>query len=298
MRGLFQFWRTKVSEEIQQEVDVSQQDLAMEAAFAEARGDEPPAEEPKAAGEPAPAESEQQPDAQVDEQQPAEEAQPPVLIAGLTEDQLKAALLKVGQVDELNGQLRKAFGRMGELQGHIQQLQKSGSGGVKLSADKLKRLSSEFPEMAQMIAEDLSEALGSGGGPAFDPSQVDQLVSERLTAAEEKIQKEMEKRWLTRQHKDWQQVVASDDFNLWVQNVLTEEEAEQFVNSWDAEYVSEKLSEFKRWNQQSIDAKRSKEEKQKRLESAVTPSGTRSEPNATMTEDEAMDAAYRASRRI
>lgn len=287
-----------MSEEIQQEqtqeqqIDVAQEEAAMEASFAESRGEEPPVT----------VEAEQSPETGEQQTEPVKaEAKQEVLIAGLTEDQLKAALLKAGQVDELNTQLRKAFGRMGELQGHIQQLrQSSGSGGVKLSADKLKRLSSEFPEMAQMIAEDLSEALqGSGGGAAFDPAQMDQFVTERLTASETKIHQEMEKRWLTRQHKDWQTVVNSDDFGLWVQNVLPKEEAAALGNSWDAEFISDKLSEFKSWRDQSAGtANRSKENKQKRLEAAVAPTGNRGEPNATMSEDDAMEQAFRAARRL
>lgn len=286
-----------MSEEIQQgevqeqQADVAQEDAAMEAAFAEARGDEPPAA----------VEAEQSPETGEQQPEPGEEAQPEespqVLIAGLTEDQLKAAILKAGQVDELNTQLRKAFGRMGELQGHIQQL-RQGGGGVKLTADKLKRLSSEFPEMAEMIAEDLSEALqGSGGGAAFDPAQMDQFVTERLTASETKIHQEMEKRWLTRQHKDWQTVVNSDDFGLWVQNVLPKEEAAALGNSWDAEFISDKLSEFKSWRDAGT-PNRSKENKQKRLEAAVAPTGNRGEPNATMSEDDAMEQAFRAARRL
>lgn len=268
----------------------------MQSAFAEARGEEPPA-----SVDPAPApEAAAGPEAEQEAQQadPVEQKQEETLLAGLNEEQIKNLFNKVGTVDELNGRIEKVFSKLGEFNRTIGELKQhaQSSSGVKLSADKLKRLSSEFPEMAQMIAEDLSEALQGAGGsqaPAFDPSQVDQLVSDRLSAVEKKINEEMEKRWLKRQHRDWESVVQSDDFNLWKDNVLPKDEADQLNGSWDADYISEKLTDFKSWRDK---AKQSKETKQKRLEAAIAPKGEAAGHGSAMDEEAAMAAAFKAVR--
>lgn len=215
---------------------------AFEAGFAQARGEEPPA--PKSETE------EKAEEQQPEEKAPEAKAEEPPLIAGLTETQLRDLLAKANRVDtieqETNTRLRQAFGKLGEINSLVQQLQQTRGNAV--SVKGLKRLSEEFPEMAKMLEEDLNEALtGAGAAPAFDQSKIDDLVSTRLTEVEDKVTKEMEKRWLSRQHKDWKEQVASADFNLWKDNVLPKEEAAVLDESWDADFVAEKLTEFKAW---------------------------------------------------
>lgn len=269
----------------QQQEEVVQDDSGFDAGFAEARGEELPTEQ----------EPEQQEQVEVAEEvaaEPEPEQQAATLIAGLTEEQVKELLLKAGQVDELSGQLRKAFGRLGEVNGEIQQLRQRG--GVKLSADKLKRLSAEYPELADALAEDLSGALEAGApsGPAFDVNGFSNAVEQRLSAQQQQMNQEIEKRLLTRAHRDWLDVVKSNDFQLWATQVLPKEESTKLAETWDADFISDKLTEFKEFRDKSAKTQQSK---QKRLEAAVAPRGG-APTQAIQSEEEAFAKAFKGVR--
>lgn len=274
---------------------VAAQEAAFEAGFASVRGDEPPTQEA------APAESDDKPAVQTEAQPKEATPEPAAVLAGMTEDQIKALLVKAGEVDGLKAEtetrVRQVFGKLGELNSLVQQLQKSRSEstGVKLDPSKLTRLNTEFPEMAQMLAADLAEALAASpaGQASVDPAQVDQLVSSRLSDLEEKLQHQMEMRWLSRTHKDWQSVVGSSDFRLWKDNVLAKDEAARLDESWDAEFIGGKLSEFKDWKEKST---RTATNKQKRLEAALTPQGAGASGPTAMTEEDAFLAGWKAVR--
>jgi hypothetical protein len=284
----------QVTEAQTQETE-AQQEAAFAAGFAEARGDEPPAEAPAAESK---TEAEE---TQTEAAQTEEPAKPQPVLAGLTEEEIKSLLAKAGEVDgikaETDQRVRQVFGKLGEINALVQQLQqsRSQSTGVKLAPEGLKRLHAEFPEMAQMLVEDLNEALAgtSQAAATVDPTAVDTLVTERLTTLEEKLSAEMEKRWLKRQHKDWEQVVASTDFKLWKDNVLPKAEAEQLATSWDADYIAEKLTDFKDWKAKAAAATQNK---QKRLEAAITPQGAGSTGQNSLNEDEAFLAGFKAVR--
>ena len=90
------------------------------------------------------------------------EPEPPKLIAGFTEDQVKELLQKAAEVDQLKARESKMFGTLGSLKQAIDavrnQPQAPQGGPVRISG-ALKRLSAEFPEMAALLSEDLNEAL-------------------------------------------------------------------------------------------------------------------------------------------
>ena len=267
-----------------QEVEVVVDDEAFAAGFSEARGDEPPAAEPA----PQPDQAEEQ------AKQPAVEAEPEPepqqnLIAGMSEEQLRSAILKANEVDQIKPLVEKAFGKYGELHRTVLAMQQQRP-NLNLDKSKFTRLSEEFPEIAEMLASDLSEALGDvGGQPAVDPEAVEKIVEQRLIAQ----QQANERRFLSRSHRDWEKVVTSDEFKLWQQNILPPEEAQVLATSWDADFISDKLDEFKSWRAKATAAK---ENKQKRLEQAVTPRGDTSGPPLAQTEDEAFLAAFKNAR--
>lgn len=265
-------------EVIQQE---QEDDAAFEQGFAEARGEESPTteshEEPVSQEE-----SQETEEAQEAQEEPQEEQ----LYAGLTESQLKAQLARVAELDEMKQQVRQAFGKIGELNAKLQQAQ---TAKATLSPGQLKRLASEFPEMAALLEEDLGSL--SVGGNQFDPSP---LVNELHATKQqfEEAKQEQEKKLLSIAHRDWQTVVASDDFTLWKQT-LPSEERQTLDTSWDALYIADKISEFKEWRGK---AQTSKQQKTKRLEAAVTPQGiTKAGPSA-INDDDAFLAGFKAVR--
>lgn len=257
-------------------------DADFAAGFAEARGDEPPAQEA--------VEPEQQEEL---EAQPAEEAaaveeddgvvtveEQPV-IAGVTEEQLTSMLAKI---PETSSEIRKVYGKIGELN---QRLQALDSKRLQLSPEKMTRLRADYPELAEALAADLSEMIVPSG-PQFD----DKAFDERVAAVEEKIKRETELKFLTRAHRDWQTVVASDEFAVWAQT-LPEEDQNALRQTWDSIYVSDKLDEFKAWKQNRQTATQTR---QKRLEQAVTPQGTPATAPPVITEDDEFLAGWKAVR--
>lgn len=261
------------------EVVEQDEDQALAAGFAEARGEEPPVIEPVVVEEAAPA-AETPP-----QEEPPEE--PQVVFAGLTEDQLRSVILKANEVDSLKEQIQKAFGKHGEVMREIGNLKARGS-GVKVNREKFARLNEEFPEVAEMLFEGLESGIEAAGGASqqVDVSQIEARVRDELVRANET-------RLLQFAHRDWNDVVKSDEFSLWRKNVLNAEDNKQLDESWDAIFIADKLSEFKAWRDKSA---KTQESKQKRLEAAVLPRGEATRPSTIQTEEEAMLAAFRAAR--
>ena len=228
----------EVQNQEQEEVSqtTEQDDAGLEAGFAEARGEEPPTQEPTA----------EQPSAEPEPEPAAPE--PEVVFAGLTEDQLKAALAKANEVDEMKVQLRQAFGKLGEFNSRIQQIQNAAAAGqpTKVTADQLKRLNANFPEFADDLAEDLSYLTLAGGVQQFDPTPMREELQQSFSAELDRIKKENETKLLSIRHRDWQTISKTDDFKLW-QSTLPAEEVKALVESWDAMYLADKFDEFKAW---------------------------------------------------
>jgi len=272
----------ELKQEDQQEVvsTVEQDDAAFESGFAEARGEEPPTPEP----EPEQAEPEQ---AAAPEAAP----EPEVVFAGLTEDQLKSALAKVGELDEMKVQLRQAFGKLGEFNARLQQAQ-TASGG-KMSAGQLVKLRAEFPEMADLLEADLSSLSVGGNAPSFDPTPMREEMQHEFKAELDRIERKNEMKLLSMRHRDWETVRQSDDFRLW-ENTLPTEERQALNDSWDAMFIADKFDEYKSWREK---AQTSKQQKQDRLAAAVTPRGVPNAKPSTINDDDAFMSGFKAVRR-
>lgn len=192
-------------------------------------------------------------------EQPEPEPVPePKLIAGYTEEQIKEL---VTTVEALKQRESKIFGSMGSLKQSIESLRSTPQAqALNLSPDKFKRLSADYPELAALLAEDLS---GMSVGSSVNTEQFD----ERIKTSLDQTSKAFEQKLLTVQHRDWKTVTQSQDFIGWKETLPPEEKAELDV-SWDAEYIGAKLTEFKDWKAKT---QQSKQTNTKRLEAAITP---------------------------
>lgn len=284
-----------------------------EAGFSGARGEEPPKpQEPTEAPEPEPKATDEQDEptgeteTQTDETSDTESEQP--LYAGLTESELKAMLAKASRVDELEGQLktteRKIFGRFGEVQEAIQKLSKTDERaevptGLKLSSERLKRLSEFDPDLAEALADDLSEALSPSEGGYLTQDQVDQKFSEvnqtveqRITEAVSNATRTTEEKLLTVLQPDWREVTSDDDFGVWA-GTLSPEDRQQLARSEDALWVASKIDQYKQWREKAQTAA----DKQRRLEDAVQPQGVGGASPGPY-EDDAFEAGFKEARGI
>ena len=223
------------------------------------------------------------------EAEPEPEPEPERLIAGYTETQLRDMLAKISEVDRLKEREAKVFGTLGSLKQSLDSMRTQQPTATVISKDKFKRLAAEFPEMAEMLAEDLSGLALPQQQAGFDPSQFEAVLSERL----EQVQRTQETKLLGMVHKDWRTVVQEPEFQTW-KGSLAPEAQEVLNNGWDAELISEGLTAFKEWKTKATQTKVSK---QARLETAVAPrSSARAAP--VQTAEDAFYQGFKEARGI
>lgn len=233
-----------------------QDDAAFLAGFNEAQGNEPePVVEPEPEPEPE-----------------------PVRIAGYTEDELRA---KLAELDRLKERDAKVWGTLGSLKQAIDQRPT----GVKITKEAFKRTAAEFPEMAEMLADDLSQiGLPSGG---FDSGAVERVIEEKIA----KERQASEVKLLSVMHPDWKRLVQEPEFAEW-KATLPSEQQDVLDNGWDAISIGEGLSTFKEWKSKATQAAASKRQ---RLEAAIAPkTATRVAP--VQTAEDAFLAGFRQVR--
>jgi hypothetical protein len=273
-----------VTPEAQQaEAKQAQEDLA--AGFAVAHGDQPsaePASEPPVA-EPA----------------KPEVVEPAKVLAGMTDAEIKQVFEKVPGLEKaLNEEIRKVYGKFGELNGQLQKLQQ-GQPTRTFTAGALKRLNEEFPEIASMLAEDLTELMGAPAAPAaeapaakpadapFTPD-VKTLITEAVT----QVREATEQRLLTVLHPDWNTVVKSPEFAAWM-GTLPAEKAKKYGESDDAFVAAEAFTEFKAFKPKGQKpSARGKE----RLEQAITPDGDGAPPTPSLDDNAAFVQGFNSVR--
>ena len=216
------------------------------------------------------------------EPEPEPEAEPePVRIAGYTEDELKALLAKVSEVDRLKEREAKIWGTIGSMK----QSQES-RGSSKITKESFKRTAAEFPEMAEMLAEDLSQLSMPSG---FDSSSVERIIEQRIGEERRANQVTI----LSVIHPDWQRVVQEPEFQTWKAS-LPPEKQDVLDNGWDALSIGEGLSTFKEWKSKTTQAA---ESKRKRLEQAIAPK-TASRVAPVQTAEDAFMAGFKSVRGV
>lgn len=222
-------------------------------------------------------------------EEPAPELQPEPEPA-YTPEQVKEL---IDTVSALKSREAKVFGTMGALKQQIDALKSQPAPpqrDIKLAAEKFKRLGAEFPELAKLISEDLTEALQ--GETVSDNGQATQLF-EQLKSKGEELElksKKIEAQLLTAAHPDWRKVVATPEFTAW-KATLSDEDRNQFDESWDSEYLAAKIAEHKDWKSRTVQHKQSN---QRRLEAAITPRGSQSVP--APSPDEAFVQGFKQAR--
>lgn len=195
---------------------------------------------------------------------PDEPIAEPVAPKPLTYEELNAAM--AAQKQELQKVHDKVFGKVGELQQKIDALKNKTSG---FSQKQRQRMEDEFPELASLLFEGIEEE----PEPQPQVKQQSQQPSVTYDPRVEEIQKTFERKLLTRDHRDWEQIVQTPEFATWQSTQLTPEDAAELANSWDADFISGKLNDFKQWTAAQQKQQEKAQKKQERLESAITPKG-------------------------
>lgn len=288
-----------MSEELNQE----QLDAAMNAEFEKGfhveRGEEAP--EPEVVVEP---EVEVTPEPPV-APEPAATATP--ALAGLTEEQITTALARVSQqqatIDKLGGRIGHLIQQVDQLKSTPRTVAEQRSFDLKLT-----RLTENFPELAEILREDLKEVAPAMQGETqppqhtFTAEDVDRIVTEKLTSFQHQQERAMEVKVLGSAHPDWEQVIKTPQFAIWRDNVI--KDGKELMESENAAFISRKLTEFKDWAKATVvtapaptaPAPTGTSNRQ-RLANAVLPRTAASQPaQSPVTEEDAFMAAFKAER--
>lgn len=216
------------------------------------------------------------------DQAPEPEAEKPVL-AGLSESQIKTLLERASRVDAIEDQLRKAHGKIGELNGKLQDFT-SHKGqptptapAAPVDDEELAAVERDYPEFAKLaeararkiVAETLQ---GQPAGQGFSAEDVRAEVS-----------RDVQMLLMDTLHDGWRDTVQSQDFSLWIATQPTEVQ-ERYATTESAKELAGILKSFTTTREATQD--RSARNKQ-RLEAALTPSGTSAKTqHAPSAEDE------------
>lgn len=295
----------------QQQAQEQEAQTAFDTGFNETRGEEPPIQEPATKEEAPPAEATKEPE-------PNPEEPPATLIAGMTEEQVKGLFAKVpGLETRINDEIRKVYGKFGEIQGNLHKLTQQGQSTRKIEAGALKRVTAEYgPEFAQALSEDLSEVFGTASEPEKPASatetqpaaDIDARVKASVDAAVAQVRETTEKKLLTVLHKDWETVSKEPEFRTFLSQlpgdhvpVLMKDgtyanypkEAARYIESDDAMVAAEAFTQFKTWKAKT---QKSSVRKQERLEQAVTPTRGGAAPPSTIDDEAAFAVGFNAVR--
>jgi hypothetical protein len=224
------------------------------------------------------------------------EVKEPEPAKALTIDDLNAALAaqKQDHQREIKKLSDKLFGKAGELQQRIDAIKPQVVSGISPKAKE--KLTAEFPELAAMLFDETAELQAAPAHRAVEQPTI--LPDPRV----DDLSRTFERKLLARDHRDWETVVTSPAFAQWRDVALSPEDAAELDSSWDADFISGKISDFKAFQTQAATdaaaaAKKTEEDriKQERLANGVTQRGIPRDNRPTASDDDeeaAMVAAY------
>lgn len=249
------------------------------------------------AGEPAATPA---PEGQAAPQVPADAEDDPEVLDGFKRSEVRRLLASAAEVEPLKQQLRKANGKIGELNSRMQNpaVAPPAAAPTPPAAPELppglQQFEQDFPEIAEYVRA--KGATTQQQTQATPPTDVQQPVA---TAVAQPVRAELdpvalELAVMDRMHKGWRDTVQSQDFALWLaaqdQQVQASVAAEE-----TADGLSAVLGQYGQWAAARQAAATRAAKGQQRLANAVTPAGNAPKPQVAPTEQDAFEAAFAAT---
>jgi len=290
-----------------------QEQAAFERSFAETAGIELPAAAPAQpvaeapAADPAPAESA----APVANEPAAAPAAPagegespstpvpeddPVVFEGFKRSEVQRLLASASEVDGLKLQLRRANGKIGELNSRLQSpptppaAAPAPTAAPELPAE-LQQFEEDYPDVAKYVQARFGTAQPQPA--AAPPAEAHQPVATGNAAtAAEHDPANFELAVMDRVHSGWREKVQSQEFGLWLAS--QGEQVQQAYQTADtADGLGAVIGQYDQWATARQAATDKAAKSQQRLAKATTPSGNAPRPQAAPTEMDAMEAAFK-----
>jgi len=265
--------------------------------------------------------------ASTDHAQSADQARPDATIAQQprpqpqVSDDYAALRAEIAKIQQVSKGLETLAGTVGGLKRQLEQIVKSqpagspaSEGAKKVLAElKLTRLQEAYPDVAEVLAQDLAEIIPATGGEsaAVNPEQLEELVQQRIRDRTAELEARFERKLLERDHPNWElelaekdergqpkvdatgKYVPAADFVQWLYQ-KGPQFAQEFTTSIDSSFLSKGLTEFKQWRAKT---QNSRQFKQARLAAAVEPTqGLPSQVNQSLSDAEEFLAGFRSVR--
>lgn len=213
-----------------------------------------------------------------------DEAEEPMFF-GMSESQIKSLLERSARVDEIENQLRRAHGKIGELNSHLQNLSQpkpTQTAPAEADMGELNQWAEDFPEVAAIARKTVMDAMKDLPAHASTPQGVD----------ETELAKAINIAVMDATHDGWRETVGSQDFTLWI---ATQPEAVQdtFNTTISAKELGGIIKSFDGWKSRTQD--RSSRNKQ-RLEQALVPTGNSSKVSHAPTPQDEFLAGFNSVR--
>jgi hypothetical protein len=254
-----------------------------------------------------------------DEDAPPAEAAAPIAepkFVQVTEDDLATLRQTATSLTEIKAAMDKGlgtvFGKMGSLEQTLRGLQEQTpfGQGLVLTEKHLAELKEDFPDLTANMIKGLNRALGTlkgtGGAPngALTPETINKLITDAVTASEQRIEDTLLTKQVAGKHKDWLDTingpVGPDGFRHGVDAEGKPTAYRQWLAKQPAEYqqtISEtrdpqaviaSIDDFKKAPAGSPGSSRST-----RLKEAVPPKGSAGAVPTGQTEDDGFQAGLK-----
>ena len=264
--------------------------------------------------EPVPEVKDQEPAAQDDEADKEPEKVEPT-----AQEQLQAALDRIQKLERALDKTNGTYGNeLSHLKRKVAEVESQRREAVKsITPAQLKRISEQYPELAEALANDLTDAFGATvetrqqesvkQEPQDDPRLNDIKDTTDKLAGQVK---QMALNELSRVHNDWQSVArwwdeeipgvgkvirwANPRFAEWVDQ-QNDDVRQAVFNGEDVSAIAQVITKFKEDTkpQETKETQPSKQSINKRLEKAVLPTGKRTGAHELLSDDEVIAQAMR-----
>jgi hypothetical protein len=249
-------------------------DDAFKEGFAQVTGNGNPAQEKPVAEEP---KTEQ---VEADSEQEIQEAAEEAGFAGFTASEIKALLSRAAKVDQLEDGLRKAHGKLGELNGVIQEFRKAPSQAqAKEEPTEFAHVEEDYPDIAAYIRAQTGAI----------EKRIPEAMPQQQPAATNAV--DMQAELMDHLHDGWREKIGSQDFGLWIAT-QPDDVRETFNSTQKAKELSAVIGKFDAW----ANGRETRQTKSKqRLEQALTPTGNPGKPKLAPNEHDAFLAGFRSA---
>ena len=220
-----------------------------------------------------------------------------MVLDGFKRSEVKRLLEQASKVTDLEQQLRKAHGKIGELNTRIQPKAPAQPAAPAHTAapelpQELKQFEQDFPEFATY-----AKALLQSQQPAAQaapPAQEEQTVATAANPASAELDPVViELAVMDRMHSGWREKVAGQEFSLWLA-AQGQEVQSAFAAADTAQAMAAVIGQFDQWEAAKAAQAQKHAKGKQRLAAAVTPQGNAPQPQAALTEDQAFEMGFNA----